>query len=189
MTNNELAAFYRRYNACCNEHRFEDLAEFVARDVAIDGTDRGLDVYAAELQAVVRAFPDYRWELRRLVVDAPWIAAQFTDTGTHRAPFLGVQATGRSVAVPEFAFYRVDGGRIAEVWGSAFQMHFLNSSGSDVDTAARGSRGDRRGTTSPETEALVRSGPMADPRTDGRRFRSARQLRALRSLPVAPGLD
>jgi hypothetical protein len=43
MTNNELAAFYRR----CNEHRFEDLAELVARDVAIDGTDRGLDAYAA----------------------------------------------------------------------------------------------------------------------------------------------
>jgi hypothetical protein len=43
MTNNELAAFYRRYNACCNEHRFGDLAEFVACDVAIDGSDRGLD--------------------------------------------------------------------------------------------------------------------------------------------------
>src|SRR3954447_8406667 len=50
MTNDKLAAFYRRYNACCNEHRFEDLAE---------------------LRAVVHAFPDDRWELRRLVVDAP----------------------------------------------------------------------------------------------------------------------
>jgi hypothetical protein len=40
MTNSELAAFYRRYNACCNEHRIEDLSEFVARDVAIDGTAR-----------------------------------------------------------------------------------------------------------------------------------------------------
>ena len=125
VTNNELAAFYRRYNACCNEHRVEDLAEFVARDVAIDGTERGLDAYAAELRAVVRAFPDYRWELRRLVVDAPWIAAHFTDTGTHREAFLGVQATGRSVAVPEFAFYRVDPGQIAEVWGSAFHVHLL----------------------------------------------------------------
>jgi predicted ester cyclase len=96
MTDNELAALYRRYNACCNEHRFEDLAEFVARDVAIDGTERGLDAYAAELRAVVRAFPDYRWELRRLVIEAPWIAARFTDTGTHREPYLGVQATGRS---------------------------------------------------------------------------------------------
>jgi steroid delta-isomerase-like uncharacterized protein len=125
MTNDELAAFYRRYNACCNEHRFEDLAEFVARDVAIDGIDRGLDEYATELRAVVRAFPDYRWELRRLVVDAPWVAAHFIDTGTHRETYLGVPATGRSVAVPEFAFYRVAAGRIAEVWGSAFHVHLL----------------------------------------------------------------
>jgi steroid delta-isomerase-like uncharacterized protein len=125
MTNDELAAFYRRYNACCNEHRIEDLGEFVARDVAIDGTDRGLDAYAAELRAVVRAFPDYRWDLRRLVVDAPWIAAHFTDTGTHREEFRGVPATGRTVTVPEFAFYRVDAGRIAEVWGSAFHLHLL----------------------------------------------------------------
>jgi len=125
MTDNEIAAFYRRYNACCNAHAFEDLAEFVAPEVAIDGSPRGLDAYAAELRTVVRAFPDYRWELRRLVVDAPWIAAHLTDTGTHRSEFRGVQATGRAIAIPEFAFYRVDAGRIAEVWGSAFHVHLL----------------------------------------------------------------
>jgi predicted ester cyclase len=125
MTNDELAAFYRRYNACCNEHRFADLGEFVARGVAIDGIERGLDAYAAELRAVVRAFPDYRWEVRRLVADAPWIAAHCSDTGTHRETFRGVDATGRSVTVPEFAFYRVDAGRIAEVWGMAFHENLL----------------------------------------------------------------
>jgi predicted ester cyclase len=125
MTNDALAAFYRRYNACCNEHRFEDLAEFVALDVAIDGTERGVNAYATELRAVVRAFPDYRWQLRRLVVAAPWVAAHFTDTGTHRETFRGVQATGRSVAVPEFAFYRVESDQIAEVWGSGFHVHLL----------------------------------------------------------------
>jgi len=125
MTNDELSVFYRRYNAYCNEHRFEDLAEFVGRDVAIDGTDRGLDAYAAELRAVVRAFPDYRWEVRRLVVAAPWIAAHITGTGTHREAFRGVQPTSRWVTVPEFAFYRVDAGQIADVWGSAFHVHLL----------------------------------------------------------------
>jgi hypothetical protein len=29
LSDSDLAAFYRRYNACCNEHRFADLAEFV----------------------------------------------------------------------------------------------------------------------------------------------------------------
>ena len=125
MTKDDLAAFYRRYNACCNEHRFDDLAEFVAGDVTINGTGRGLDAYAEALRAVVRGFPDYRWELRRVVVDAPWIAAHLTDTGTHGGTFYGVEPTGRRVSTQEFAFYRVDAGRIAEVWGMAFHVQLL----------------------------------------------------------------
>jgi predicted ester cyclase len=77
------------------------------------------------LRAVVRGFPDYRWELRHLVIDAPWIAAHLSDTGTHDGAFLGVKATGRSVSTEEFAFYRIDAGRIAEVWGTAFHVHLL----------------------------------------------------------------
>jgi predicted ester cyclase len=125
MTDNGLAAFYRRYNACCNEHRFDDLAQFVAGDVAIDGIERGLDAYAEELRAVVRAFPDYHWDLRHLLVDPPWIGAHLADTGTHRRPFLGLAPTGRTVSAPEFAFYRIEADRIAEVWGSAFGVHLL----------------------------------------------------------------
>jgi predicted ester cyclase len=125
MTDDGLAAFYRRYNACCNEHGFDDLREFVAPDVVINGTDRGLDAYADGLRAVVSGFPDYRWELRHLVIDAPWIAAHLSDTGTHDGAFLGVKATGRSVSTEEFAFYRIDAGRIAEVWGTAFHVHLL----------------------------------------------------------------
>jgi predicted ester cyclase len=126
MSDNGLAAFYRRYNACCNEHRFEDLGDFVASDVVVNGTECGLDAYAEGLRAVVRAFPDYRWELRHLLVDEPWIAAHFADTGTHRGPFLGVAATGRSVSTQEFAFYRLDAGRIAEVWVTADDLDLLN---------------------------------------------------------------
>jgi predicted ester cyclase len=63
--------------------------------------------------------------LRHLVVDAPWIAAHLWDTGTHRGPFVGVESTGRSVRTAEFAFYRIDDGKIAEVWGMAFHVLLL----------------------------------------------------------------
>lgn len=125
MTNDELAAFYRRYNACCNAHAYDDLREFVSDDVAINGTDRGLDAYAEALRSVVRGFPDYQWELRRVVVDAPWVAAHLTDTGTHRGPFYGVEPTGRRVSIQEFAFYRVED-RIVEVWGMSFHLQLLD---------------------------------------------------------------
>jgi predicted ester cyclase len=36
-----------------------------------------------------------------------------------------VEATGRSVSTPEFAVYRIDAGRIAEVWGMAFDVPLL----------------------------------------------------------------
>ena len=113
----ELIAFYGRYLECCNEHRFEGLDEFVAKDVRVNGAIQGLDSYVAGLRAVVEAFPDYHWDLQRLLVDGNWLSARLIDTGTHAGTFRGVPATGRSISTPEFAIYRVDSGRIVECWG------------------------------------------------------------------------
>ena len=121
----ELRDFYLRYNACCNGHELGRLGEFVAADVRVDGEPRGLDGYVAGLEDVLRAFPDYRWDIRHLLVDPPVVAAHFTDTGTHLGEFLGVPATGRRVETQEFAVYRVAGGRIAEVWVTADNLRLL----------------------------------------------------------------
>jgi predicted ester cyclase len=120
-----LKDFYRRYNRACNEHRFADLGAFVAHDVQVDGQPRGLRGYIAALEAVVRGFPDYRWDLQHLLVDGREIAAHFIDTGTHLGPFLGIPATGRTVTAQEFAIYRVEADRIAEVWGTADNLRLV----------------------------------------------------------------
>jgi predicted ester cyclase len=137
----ELDRFYRRYNAACNAHAFDRLGEFVASGVVVDGAPRGLDGYAAALREVVRAFPDYRWEIQHLLVDGDWIAAHFLDTGTHRDTAFGVPATGRAVRTQEFAFYRIEAGRIAEVWGTADDLALVDQLRSTarpaVDPAAR----------------------------------------------------
>ena len=126
MTDAELDAFYRRYNRLCNEHRFDQLGQYVAADVRVDDEPRDLDAYVAALEAVVRAFPDYQWELRHLLVDSPVVAAHFRDTGTHLGEFLDVPATGRRVSTSEFAVYRISEGRIAEVWGTADNLALLS---------------------------------------------------------------
>jgi predicted ester cyclase len=70
----DLLVFYRRYLQRCNEHRFHELGEFVADDV--NGPTEGLSRYIAGLRAVVEAFPDYQWELQRLLVDGRgWLHA------------------------------------------------------------------------------------------------------------------
>jgi predicted ester cyclase len=93
--------------------------------VTIDGERRPRDDYAANLRSWIEAFPDVRWELRHLLVDGDWIAGHFLLSGTHRGPFLGVPATGRSVTAREFALYRVEDGRIAEVWGAVDERGVL----------------------------------------------------------------
>ena len=60
----ELEAFYRRYLQRCNEHRFDELGEFVDENVEVNGTGQGLRGYAEGLGAVVEALPDYHWDLR-----------------------------------------------------------------------------------------------------------------------------
>jgi predicted ester cyclase len=54
----ELKAFYRRYLARCNEHRFGDLDDFVSKNVQVNGAFVRFRGYAAGLRAVVDAVPD-----------------------------------------------------------------------------------------------------------------------------------
>jgi steroid delta-isomerase-like uncharacterized protein len=122
----DLDSVYRRYNRLCNAHRFDRLAEFVAQDVEVNGELQGLQAYVEGLQAVVKAFPDYRWDLQHLFVSGAWVAAHFHDTGTHRGTFHGVPATGRRVSIQEFAIYRFQVGRIAEVWVTADNLRLLD---------------------------------------------------------------
>jgi predicted ester cyclase len=91
----------------------------VPDDLEVNGEPQTRADYVAGLEAVVRAFPDYTWQLHRLLVDPPWVSAHFFDSGTHRGAWHGIPATGRRVHTQEFALYRWGEGRIAEVWVTA----------------------------------------------------------------------
>lgn len=121
----EAAAFYRHYLAACNAHAFDRLPEFVAEDVWVNDEPQGLMGYVAGLRRVVKAFPDYHWQLRSLLIDGNSIAVHLTDTGTHQGEFLGVPPTGRRVMTSEFAVYRLEHDRIAQVWVTADNLTLL----------------------------------------------------------------
>ncbi|MFC0627850.1 ester cyclase [Kribbella deserti] len=128
----ELVTFYRRYLACSNERRFDDLGEFVDENVRINGNPAGLKAYADGLREVVEAFPDYHWDLQHLLVDGDWLSAHLIDTATHTGtPFLGIAATGRLIRIHELAIYRLDNRRIIDCWGdlgSAARDHLTQGS-------------------------------------------------------------
>ncbi|MGY1802183.1 ester cyclase [Blastococcus sp. SYSU D00922] len=125
-----ILARYLAYNDVCNRHAFDELPPFLGDVVEVNGTPRTAAEYVADLQAVHRAFPDYRWEVRHTVVEDPWIAVHFRDTGTHLGQWRGAEPTGRPVTTDEFSMYRFDGDRIVEVWVTADDARLPGAGGS-----------------------------------------------------------
>jgi len=125
MSRDELAAFYASYNDICNRHAFAELMDLVGEHLVVNGKVRTAEEYVADLHLVVDAFPDYEWAVQRLVIEDPWISAHFKDSGTHQGPWLGRPPSGERVETDEFAMYRLEDGRIAEIWVTADNARLL----------------------------------------------------------------
>jgi predicted ester cyclase len=113
----ELVARYEQYLACCNERRFDDLAEFVDERVSGSGAEDGLVAYVERVEAVCAGFPDYHWDLQEVVVEGTTIAARLIGRGTHTGVFHGLAPTGRTIAIQELVVYRFADGKITHCWG------------------------------------------------------------------------
>jgi len=62
------------------------------------------------------AFPDWRFDLLRLVAEGDQVAAHMPYHGTFTKPILGVTPARRSARVDEMVIFRIAGGKIAEAW-------------------------------------------------------------------------
>jgi len=61
-------------------------------------------------------FPDSQVDVQHIVAEGDLVATHWTVTGTHQAEFFGIPATGRKVSIEGMNVYRLDGGRITDVW-------------------------------------------------------------------------
>jgi ketosteroid isomerase-like protein len=62
------------------------------------------------------AFPDFHITIEDLVASGDKVAARFSQTGTHRGPFMGAAPTGKRVQFTEIGIIRVAGGKVVESW-------------------------------------------------------------------------
>jgi len=79
----------------------------------------GLAQRARRWFATFRAsFEDVRMETVQLVAEGDTVVGRFRCSGTHQGPWDGHPPTGRRFeGVDEIYFFRLEGGRIAEMWG------------------------------------------------------------------------
>ncbi len=67
-------------------------------------------------EAWKRAFPDQEYRIEMIFAKRDTVVSLMTYTGTHSDTILGIPPTGRTVAVPEVAIYRLEGELLAESW-------------------------------------------------------------------------
>jgi predicted ester cyclase len=119
MHRDQILHAYEAYLGACNRRSWEELAGYVADSVLVNGVTRSRHEYVSDIMRTISAFPDYRWELRRAVLEGEWLAVHLHDTGTRSGAFRGAEGDGTQVETDEFDMYRIVEGRIVEVEGTA----------------------------------------------------------------------
>ena len=116
VTADGLRALVRRFtDEVLNAHDVgAALDALVAEDFIEQNPLPGRAGLAGVLTDMFTAFPDLRWTLRDTVAEDDRIMTLGTWTGTHRAPFMGIPATGRTVTVESWTLDRYRDGRLAE---------------------------------------------------------------------------
>ena len=68
------------------------------------------------MMALHRGLADLHVTIEDMVAEGDKVVARNAITGTHRGQYLGLEATGRSVAYNEVVIFRFVEGRVAETW-------------------------------------------------------------------------
>ena len=66
---------------------------------------------------LLQVYPDVRVTVEDLIAKDDKVVSRQSVTATHRAEYLGVAPTGRTVSYDEMFIMRFTGGRIVEMWG------------------------------------------------------------------------
>ena len=75
--------------------------------------------FKAGIEALLAAFPDFKWAAEDIVVDtaASKVAIRWTAVGTHSGAYLGYEPTRRRVKFAGIEIVRVEEGRVTDRWG------------------------------------------------------------------------
>jgi len=92
-------------------------------------TSEGLAAYKRSMAGFHASFPDVHFAIEDLISDEGKVLVRWLMTGTHRAEYMGQPATGKSVRVTGMSLFRMDGGRIQEIWASMDRLGFMQQLG------------------------------------------------------------
>jgi predicted ester cyclase len=77
-------------------------------------------------------FPDFLLTPEEIVAEGDLVAAHCVFTGTQKAPFLGIPPTGIQIKVWSVEVFRIENGKIVEMWGGPDVFNGLQQLGAVI---------------------------------------------------------
>lgn len=92
------------------------------------GQPNGIEGLKARAGAIIGAFAP-RFTVHEVIGEGDTVAAYWTNTGIHRAEFMGAPASGRTVTISGIDIHRLRDGRLAEHWHVVEELQMLQQLG------------------------------------------------------------
>lgn len=90
---------------------------------------KGRDGLIQFFTMIQTGFPDFDVVVEDLFAEGDRVAIRFTFHGTHHGEFMGIPPTGQRVTMPGIDILRIEGGKIAELWGQEDMLGMLQQLG------------------------------------------------------------
>lgn len=134
MTGNAAMEVIRRYYREVWDKRRPELipslfATTYQNHAGSRGTLSGPAGIQANYDAIMKSFPDVRFELNDVLCADDKIVVRYTMRGTHTGDFQGIAPTNTAVVVPGIGIYAVSDGMIRESWVVRDSLSLLNQIG------------------------------------------------------------
>src|ERR1700722_20295643 len=121
---------------CLNEGDLSVADQLVSPDFT-GPSGKGPDAFKAMISPLRQGFPDLRFIIQDMLAEGSRVVVRWTSQGTHRGMFAGTAPSGRQVSNEGIGIYRVEDGKIVELWSQVDRLGVLQQIGA-VPTIGRG---------------------------------------------------
>ena len=114
-----------------NKHELDSYDTYFASNFVshhADG-DKSREEFKGLCQAYFSAFPDLHIATEDLIAEGSKVTKVWTARSTHKGEFLGIPASGNKIQVKGIEVFRIENGRIAELWVSMDTLGMMQQIG------------------------------------------------------------
>src|SRR3984893_7226640 len=102
-----------------------------------EGLPEGPEGQKAIGRVIFAAFPDVHVTLDCVIAEGNFVAERHTARATHKGEFMAIPATGKSIYWTENHVYRIENGRISELWSEWSYQKLMDQIASQSKAAAK----------------------------------------------------